>query len=301
MTWQSGTINPATTSPAADITKITNDLSVLRSVIGGGTDTDVPMAPWGILQNNAGNIGVGTASAGAKLEVVSANQYTQILRSTDATTGAGWSMYNNTGTAGLSTLTYGSSYAAGTSYSVGVNGTVINGLGSAPLAIGTAGAYPLILGANNTEGMRIDPTNRYALVGYTTSNGAYRLQVNGQIFATSATIATSDARYKQNITELAGTLDLVQALRPVSFEWKPHEVHHFPAGRTVGFIAQEVAAALEGKAFAPAIVKASAVTLPDGTEQEFMGVAEGNLIALLVGAVKELAARVEALEAQVHA
>lgn len=42
MAWQSDTINPASTSPAGDITKITNDLQQLRSVIGGGTDAAIP-------------------------------------------------------------------------------------------------------------------------------------------------------------------------------------------------------------------------------------------------------------------
>jgi len=44
MAWQSSTINPATTTPAADISKITNDLSVLRGVIGGTADAAVPSA-----------------------------------------------------------------------------------------------------------------------------------------------------------------------------------------------------------------------------------------------------------------
>jgi hypothetical protein len=41
MPWQTPTINPATTSPANDITKITNDLAVLKSLLTtGSTDTD---------------------------------------------------------------------------------------------------------------------------------------------------------------------------------------------------------------------------------------------------------------------
>lgn len=42
MAWQSDTINPASTSPAGDITKITNDLQQLRSVLAGGTDAAIP-------------------------------------------------------------------------------------------------------------------------------------------------------------------------------------------------------------------------------------------------------------------
>lgn len=42
MAFQSGTINPATTSPAADIPKIKNDLAQLRAVIGGTPDAEIP-------------------------------------------------------------------------------------------------------------------------------------------------------------------------------------------------------------------------------------------------------------------
>jgi hypothetical protein len=48
MSWQTPTINPATTSPATDITKITNDLSVLKSVLTTGTtDTDFSTLKFG--------------------------------------------------------------------------------------------------------------------------------------------------------------------------------------------------------------------------------------------------------------
>lgn len=42
MAWQSSSINAATTTPAADIGKITNDLQQLRSVIGGTPDAAIP-------------------------------------------------------------------------------------------------------------------------------------------------------------------------------------------------------------------------------------------------------------------
>jgi hypothetical protein len=43
MAWQSDTINPAVTTPASDISKITNDLSVLRSTFNNVVDPDVPL------------------------------------------------------------------------------------------------------------------------------------------------------------------------------------------------------------------------------------------------------------------
>jgi hypothetical protein len=41
MAWQSTTINPTTTSPAVDISKITNDLSVLKGVLEGTPDAAI--------------------------------------------------------------------------------------------------------------------------------------------------------------------------------------------------------------------------------------------------------------------
>jgi hypothetical protein len=177
--------------------------------------------------------------------------------------------------------------------------------------------------ASPTEAMRINNAGEL-LVGYTTDNGAYKLQVNSQIFATSATIATSDGRYKENVASLGGCLDLVKALRPVSFTWKPQEDithidddgdevlvregHNFPEGTQVGFIAQEVQEVLAGKPWLSSVIKENvrpAVKDNEGNElapeEQFYGIAEGNLIAVLTNALQEAVGRVEALEVEVAA
>ena len=147
--------------------------------------------------------------------------------------------------------------------------------------------------------------NGYHLLGFTSSNGAYRLQVNSQIYATSSVIATSDARYKTAVQPIQGALDIAMALRPVSFEWRPHPVFEFPDGRAVGFLAQDVAAALEGTGYMGAVVKGNETTLPDGTREKFLGLAEASLVPLLaaalqdaVGQLRSLSVRVAALETQ---
>jgi hypothetical protein len=174
-----------------------------------------------------------------------------------------------------------------------------------------------------TEALRINNAGEL-LVGYTTDNGAYKLQVNSQIFATSAIIATSDGRYKENVASLGGCLDLVKALRPVSFTWKPQEDitriddegnevlvregHNFPDGTQVGFIAQEVQEVLTDKPWLSSVIKENvrpAVKDNDGNElapeEQFYGIAEGNLIAVLTNALQEAVGRIEALEAEVAA
>jgi hypothetical protein len=173
------------------------------------------------------------------------------------------------------------------------------------------------------EAMRINAFGEL-LVGYTTDNGAYKLQVNSQIFATSATIATSDGRYKENVATLGGCLDLVKALRPVSFTWKSQEDithtddngnevlvregHNFPEGTQVGFIAQEVQEVLANKPWLGSVIKENlrpAVKDNEGNElapeEQFFGIAEGNLIAVLTNALQEATAKIEALEARLDA
>lgn len=172
-----------------------------------------------------------------------------------------------------------------------------------------------------TERMRINSAGEL-LVGYTSDNGAYLLQVNSQIFATSSTIATSDGRYKESIATLDNCVDLVKALRPVSFHWKTQqditsldedgnevlvrEGHNFPKGAQVGFIAQEVQEALAATPWLGSIIKENtrpAITDADGAElapeEQFYGIAEGNLIAVLTSALQEALTRIETLEQQV--
>jgi hypothetical protein len=130
--------------------------------------------------------------------------------------------------------------------------------------------------------------------GYTVSQGAYKLQVNSQIFATSASVATSDGRFKENVDTITGGLGIIDSLRPVSFTWKDHPVHNFVSGKTIGFIAQEVQEALSEYDWVDNLIKSN---INEETEEEFLGIAESNIIPLLVAAVKELKARVESLEA----
>lgn len=151
---------------------------------------------------------------------------------------------------------------------------------------------------NPVERMRLTQQG-YLLIGYTTSNGSYNLQVNSQIFATSATIATSDGRYKKDVTPITGGLDLVNKLNPVSFNWNPHPVHNFDTDNVdIGFIAQEVQSALADSPYLSNIVKSNQTELPDGTKEDFLGIADGKLIPILVKAIQELTARLAALEAK---
>ncbi len=89
---------------------------------------------------------------------------------------------------------------------------------------------------------------------------------------------SSDARLKNNVISLSGSLGKVESLRGVSFEYK-----QYPGVPRIGFIAQEV------KEVIPEVVKADKDT-------DMLSVAYQDLVPVLVEAIKELSDRVKKLE-----
>ena len=168
-------------------------------------------------------------------------------------------------------------------------GTVGTGLGWIQLSDlnNYATNYPLLLNPNGSE----------VWIGYTADGGrgTYPLQVNGQIFATNATIATSDEKFKENITPLNKGLEIVNKLKPVTFNFIPDTKNNFSEYEEVGFIAQDVDRALSTETFAKSIVKSADDSEPTST----MGLATQNLIPILVKAIQEQNALIKALEQRI--
>jgi hypothetical protein len=110
--------------------------------------------------------------------------------------------------------------------------------------------------------------------------GANNLTTAGTVTAAMLT-ATSDARLKTDVTDIGDALDTVMRLRGVRFEWKDDE-QAAVYGPQVGFLAQEV------REVVPQVVRVA-----EGTG--IMSVAYANLVPLIVAAIQELAASVQAL------
>jgi len=199
------------------------------------------------------------------------------------------------------------------------NGTAYPTTDGARIAFNTNGAQTTTASAQNiifsntnagttslAEAMRITGPGEL-LIGYTTTNTtatSFKLQVNSQIFATSGTIATSDGNYKKDIESLDGSLELVKSLNPVSFNWKPHPTHNFDLNTpTIGFIAQEVQEVFRDKPYVNSIIKQNQTTYYDENGQEinepFLGIAEGNLIAILTRAIQEQQEQIEKLKSDI--
>ena len=110
------------------------------------------------------------------------------------------------------------------------------------------------------------------------------IHVNGQGRATNSAWATSsDMRVKENIVELDSSLDVINSLRPVKFDYIDG------AKDQINFIAQE---------FKEVIPDAVTLTEEQGLD-DFHVLDTSMLVPMLVKAVQELTAKVEELEAKI--
>jgi hypothetical protein len=271
----------------------------------------------------SGNVGIGTSSPAVRLETsgttlpifnaTSTNRKFVVQETNNANSNAGIAIRKRHDTLHPANHWYGDIQFLGWDGSAFIQGALIEAVAQGtPAASNMPGNLRFSTNggsASTTERMRIDSSGNL-LIGYTSSNGSFKLQVNSQIFATNATISTSDGRYKEDIQSLDGALDLVAQLNPVQFSWKEHPVHNFDrSGPTVGFIAQEVQQVLANKPYLNSIIKANKCVVEpeekdlegnvtkEAVTEEFLGIAEGNMIAILTKAIQELKAEFDAYKA----
>jgi len=107
------------------------------------------------------------------------------------------------------------------------------------------------------------------------------VNVTGTLTASTEVTVSSDVRFKSNIETIDSALDKVKAMRGVYFD-----KHGAEDRRSVGVIAQEMQEVM------PEVV------VTDDTEDKHLSVAYGNLVGVLIEAVKELSDKVEKLEAK---
>ena len=105
------------------------------------------------------------------------------------------------------------------------------------------------------------------------------VNVTGTLTATTNVTVSSDIRLKSNIETIDSALDKVKAMRGVYFDR-----HDDKATRAVGVIAQEM------QEIMPEVV------VTDDTEDKYLSVAYGNLVGVLIEAVKELSGKIDRLE-----
>jgi hypothetical protein len=143
-------------------------------------------------------------------------------------------------------------------------------------------------------------------VNTTTDNGNYKVQINGDLYATSArfinvansgyvstlgiqsngtlTITSSDLRLKKNIETISHPLEKVMALRGVTYNWKDSAM----SKRMMGMVAQEVLSVV------PELVFENKTT-------GYYGINYGETSGLLIEAIKEQQKMIQELKKDLSA
>ena len=156
-----------------------------------------------------------------------------------------------------------------------------------------------------SNGIRISGSGSGAyLYGYSSSGAA---QIIYSPFS-----GVSDERLKENVVDLTLGLDEVNALRPVTFDWKASDIDDIPNNR-YGFIAQEVesvvptmistqpATRIDFDEEGEEISVPNVITLDDGTEvSEWKSIDEKPLMYMLVKSIQELSTKVDDLTARIE-
>ena len=135
---------------------------------------------------------------------------------------------------------------------------------------------------NNSSGAAIrfvDHTDAH------TGGGVYFSDSNNINYATS-----SDARLKDNITDMTGSIDRVKALAPKRFNFTSN-----PDITMDGFLAHEA------QAVVPEAVNGTENAVDDNDNPIYQAMDAGRLVPLLTGALKEAIAKIETLETKVAA
>jgi len=269
----------------------------------------------------SGNLGLGRTDQAYRLDVqidgtgpyigrfnnasTSTSQY-NVVRFTQGASGSAGG-YIGTGGSAVGNAAFQNTFVVGTDTA---NDLVFN-TNDAQRARITSGG-DLLVGTDNTSattgaGFKFAPgtnprlsivtgssTSATSISLYSTGAGAYRFFVDpsGTIYATVTTISSiSDQRYKENIRDLDVGLDAVMALKPRKFDWKEGKGKDKKDDR--GFIAQEFEQVF------PDLVDEWKDPAPEG-EEPYKSVRQ-DLIPVLVKAIQELKAELDATKAEVAA
>lgn len=159
------------------------------------------------------------------------------------------------------------------------------------------GMWGRVVSANGSQELRFAAGRS----GYETNTPQMIIASSGSIGAPSGTniYNASDARLKQNINSLSDSLNIINNLNPVSFNWVDNFEDTEKNKTLYGFVAQEVQ-----DVFPDAVEDFSGggdIDLNGETIENPLRVNEKFIIPLLVKAIQEQQTQIEALQAEVKA
>ena len=146
------------------------------------------------------------------------------------------------------------------------------GTNHATMSFHRPGAYAINMGLDNDNVFRIG--------GWSAGANRFQMDMSGNLTMAGNVTAYSDIRLKTNVETIKNALDMVSKMRGVSYERIDN------GEKNVGVIAQEM------KEVLPEVV------LEREGEDQFMSVSYGNIVGVLIEAIKELKAEIEVLKGQ---
>ena len=263
----------------------------------------------------AGNVGIGTTSPSAKLDVTG---NIRSFISNIGGLGGNISLLNDFGNNGGHTLINmqnagticwikatinGPNSNSGADLSFATPSTDTNGsermritsggellIGKTSTGLTTNGVVIYNTNPNSGQIFSSIPNSANSYHIWDTTNGAFRFYVSGggTIFATNTTISSlSDERLKENIQDLDIGLDAIMALRPRKYDWKKESGNSSKNVR--GFIAQEV------ESIFPDLIDEWRNDNKDGNATTYKSLRQ-DFIPILVKAIQEQQSQIEELK-----
>ena len=238
--------------------------------------------------DSSGNVGIGTSSPGAKLDVVGSGNYDGVIR------------VRSTGT-NTPSVNLGVDAVASADGFVGTVSSIpfhirTNDLNRATITSGGEILFGKTAADVTGAGVYIEPTNiNYGRINFikatasgTSSTPAGAFYYNGTQIGTITCTSTatayntsSDYRLKENIVPMTGALAKVSQLNPVTYNWKSD------GSASEGFIAHEL------QAVVPQCVAGEKDAVDAEGNPVYQGIDTSFLVATLTAAIQELKALVD--------
>jgi hypothetical protein len=271
--------------------------------------------------DSSGNVGIGTSNAGAKIEINASGGGLGGFTSfkTKYGTSSVQSLSIGQVTAGNGAWIGMAQYRAGGFWQTeGTAAGLINFEADGVISFSTNSGLTANTDYNKTERMRITSGGDVLVGDSSFVADSLRIDQNGIISISRTgtstqvhhnfyngnglvgTISTSgsstayntssDYRLKENVVEMTGALDRVDALKPSRFNFIAD-----PEKTVDGFLAHEVAEVV------PEAVTGEKDAVDEEGNPIYQGIDQSKIVPLLVGAIKELRAEIETLKSQLNA
>jgi hypothetical protein len=234
----------------------------------------------------SGNLGIGTTSPAARLDVTNGASPSSRLR-VGVGAGAANTLYSTLAAGDYVNFeTNGAERAR-----IDSSGNLLVGTTSNPVYGSTTAKLNILKGSGQyVINSTVSATPAEGHIAFRNPNGIVgEIITNGT--ATSYGVGTSDYRAKENVTNYTGGLNAITSLRPVSFTWKASQE------QDVGFIAHEIQAVI------PSTVHGEKDAVDEDGKPKMQTIfpAPPQMIANLVAAIQEQQALIQSLTTRITA